>query len=147
MHEDEEIRYILSGSCFFDVRGALKCFKRTLSTANEYTYAEHPSDKWIRVHVLPGDLIVILAGIYHRFSLDELNQVKGLRLFKVRKILLFVIPLKLSTRSGGTKVDPLCTQFRDRLQCPSHPVHKFTQCYYSMSVMSAVFTVVECFLL
>ncbi|KAF8472934.1 1,2-dihydroxy-3-keto-5-methylthiopentene dioxygenase [Russula ochroleuca] len=63
MHEDEEIRYILSGSCFFDVR-------------------EHPSDKWIRVHVLPGDLIVILAGIYHRFSLDELNQVKGLRLFK-----------------------------------------------------------------
>ena len=124
MHEDEEIRYILSGSCFFDVRGTLKCFKRTLSAINEYVYTEHPSEKWIRIHVLPGDLLVIPVGIYHRFSLDELNQVKALRLFKVCEVFfLFAIPLKLSTRLGGTKVDPLCTQFRDRLQCSSHPVH------------------------
>jgi cupin superfamily acireductone dioxygenase involved in methionine salvage len=73
-------------------------------------YTEHPSDKWIRIHVVPGDLIVIPAGIYHRFSLDELNQVKGLRLFKVRKVFFsFVILLRVSTRLGGTKVDPLCT--------------------------------------
>ncbi|KAF5345236.1 hypothetical protein D9757_015095 [Collybiopsis confluens] len=63
IHEDEEIRYILQGGGFFDVRQA-------------------PSDQWIRLAVSAGDLLVIPAGIYHRFTVDERNLTRTVRLFK-----------------------------------------------------------------
>ncbi|KIJ18083.1 hypothetical protein PAXINDRAFT_110533 [Paxillus involutus ATCC 200175] len=63
MHEDKEIRYLLEGSGYFDVR-------------------EHSTESWIRCHMSAGDLLVLPAGIYHRFSLDEKNRVRIMRLFK-----------------------------------------------------------------
>ncbi|KAL5676773.1 hypothetical protein ACJX0J_012904, partial [Zea mays] len=61
MHADEEIRYCLEGSGYFDVHDK--------------------DDKLIRIRIREGDMIIVPAGIYHRFTLDIAKYTKLMRLF------------------------------------------------------------------
>lgn len=60
-NEDEQIRYVVDGSCYFDVRSK--------------------QDKWIRIHAKMGDLFIFAPGLYHRGTLDEDDYVSLYRFF------------------------------------------------------------------
>lgn len=61
LHTDEEIRFILDGSGYFDVRDF--------------------NDDWVRIACRKGTMIVLPEGIYHRFTLDDKDYAKAMRLF------------------------------------------------------------------
>lgn len=61
-HDDDEVRFVLEGEGIFDIRSR--------------------DDRWMRVVVERGDLIVVPANRHHRFLLTESKHIRCVRLFK-----------------------------------------------------------------
>ena len=62
LHAEDEVRFVLDGEGVFDIRNG--------------------DDRWMRVTVERGDLIVVPEKRYHRFELTETNTIQCVRLFK-----------------------------------------------------------------
>ncbi|HEY8182557.1 MAG TPA: cupin domain-containing protein [Thermoanaerobaculia bacterium] len=60
-HTLDEVRFVVDGEGIFDVRDK--------------------SDRWVRIHVDKGDLIIIPANTYHRFFLTDTKKIRCVRLF------------------------------------------------------------------
>ncbi|HYK04466.1 MAG TPA: cupin domain-containing protein [Thermoanaerobaculia bacterium] len=60
-HTEDEVRFVVAGAGIFDVRDE--------------------ADRWIRIEVDEGDMIVIPANTHHRFSLTEQKHIRCMRLF------------------------------------------------------------------
>jgi 1,2-dihydroxy-3-keto-5-methylthiopentene dioxygenase len=61
-HEEDEVRFVLEGEGIFDIRSG--------------------DDRWMRVLVERGDLIVVPAMRHHRFLLTDQKAIRCVRLFK-----------------------------------------------------------------
>ncbi len=64
LHTDDEVRYVLEGEGVFDIRSI--------------------DDRWMRVTVEAGDLLVVPAQLHHRFLLTDRQHIRCVRLFKDR---------------------------------------------------------------
>jgi 1,2-dihydroxy-3-keto-5-methylthiopentene dioxygenase len=62
LHEEDEVRFVLAGAGIFDIRSA--------------------DDRWMRVQVGPGDVLVVPKGRYHRFFLTADSTIRCVRLFQ-----------------------------------------------------------------
>eukprot|EP01064_Diplonema_japonicum_P032262 TRINITY_DN6010_c0_g2_i1.p1 TRINITY_DN6010_c0_g2~~TRINITY_DN6010_c0_g2_i1.p1 ORF type:complete len:226 (+),score=63.27 TRINITY_DN6010_c0_g2_i1:85-678(+) len=62
IHDDDEVRYIIEGSGYFDVRNV-------------------DDSRWVRILCKAGQCITLPKGIYHRFTLDSTEHAKAMRLF------------------------------------------------------------------
>jgi 1,2-dihydroxy-3-keto-5-methylthiopentene dioxygenase len=61
-HDDDEVRFVLEGEGIFDIRSH--------------------DDRWMRVLVQRGDLIIVPKDRHHRFMLTESKNIRCVRLFK-----------------------------------------------------------------
>lgn len=62
LHDEDEVRFVLEGEGVFDIRSR--------------------DDRWMRVVVEAGDLIVVPAKRWHRFELTEAKTIHCVRLFQ-----------------------------------------------------------------
>ena len=62
LHTEDEVRFVLEGEGVFDIRSQ--------------------DDRWMRVTVEPGDLIVVPKDRHHRFFLTDRKTIRCVRLFQ-----------------------------------------------------------------
>lgn len=62
LHTEDEVRFVLDGEGVFEIRGV--------------------DERWLRVFVEAGDLLVVPANLYHRFFLTDKQHIHCVRLFK-----------------------------------------------------------------
>lgn len=81
IHYDEEIRYCVDGTGYFDVRGFNDEWIRVSVEVITDEGTKNYRFKSIYFVMKAGDLIILPEGIYHRFTCDAKNYIKAMRLF------------------------------------------------------------------
>ena len=60
-HTEDEVRFVVEGEGIFDIRDG--------------------GDRWIRIEVKEGDILLIPARTHHRFMLTDAKRIRCMRLF------------------------------------------------------------------